>query len=428
VHCDVELPFDDTDSWNVAIVIAVGKEIGAGPLTRDQLALYRERHLGRFRAALEHRTDIRDPARAARFAVYSSYCKNEELDHLVNVLRWTLCEPHYAVEEVTTQLLRLQRETTQGLNGRASTLARLMAGSRLSPEWAMDDAARGLTFARELMRIVQGGEFEKYAATLAGIIENVVRKGHMRIAVHVSGEEQQRTAVEKLGEFVRVFNGDRPRGPFPVPARPQDAAAARRVFLDAKASSNCSAEARRIGSFLDPESPVLSCLARVLEADFLQNLIRVELGAYGAFAQYDSAAGVFTLESYRDRNTTGVLAAFAKALRLAAEGEGITESVVENTVITRFSALDRPEPPQERGLVVWRGKPIEVLRRRRHIYYNLTKQQLVDAAKAVVAIEPVTVVYSSQSLSPAPEGFTVIDLSKLFNQPEEEAPEADEDE
>jgi hypothetical protein len=112
---------------------------------------------------------------------------------------------------------------------------------------------------------------------------------------------------------------------------------------------------------------------------------------------------------------SGVLAAFANGLREAAGGDQITDDVVERTVIPQFRDLDRPQAPQVRGLRFWRENTVDILRRRRQIYDNLTKEQLRDAAKVLVDREPVIGVYSNEALAPAPDGFTVMQLAQLLN-------------
>jgi Zn-dependent M16 (insulinase) family peptidase len=299
----------------------------------------------------------------------------------------------------------------------------------------MSEMSQGLTQTAEWTRIVQAGEFDTFAAKLTGLVEKVIRKGRMRICAHVSSPDQQERVIEKFTGFVREFNGDRPSAPFPVPdslkAKVAESARVRKVFLQAKTSSNHCFQAVTIGSYLAPESPVLNCLAEVLDREFLYDLIRVDLGAYGLMVRYDGHSGIFSLQSYHDQNAPGVLAAFAKALRLAAAGDKITDEVTENAIIVTFSQLDQPEPPQNRGVIVWQGTPIEILRRRRHIYYDITKEQLREAAKALSVLEPVTVVYSSEDLAPAPDGFEVIDLQAKLNQSaqtaEEDADEGDEE-
>jgi Zn-dependent M16 (insulinase) family peptidase len=151
-------------------------------------------------------------------------------------------------------------------------------------------------------------------------------------------------------------------------------------------------------------------LATILK-HYLHELIRGELGAYSAQAIHEADDGLFFIESYRDSNVRGVLAAFANGLQQVADGIGLTDEAIELVVTRVFSRLDHPVSPQKRGMRYWNGRTREDVQNQRDVCYNLTKEQLANTARRVAEIEPVTIVFSSQTIGPAPADFTVIPLT-----------------
>jgi Zn-dependent M16 (insulinase) family peptidase len=266
-----------------------------------------------------------------------------------------------------------------------------------------------------LTQIIQRGEFEEFAAILQSVHENVIKKGQMRLCAYVGNTELRDELIPKLTAFVREFNGDRPplfsTVPEALKVAMTESAQVRKLFLQGDTKSNQCLQGFAIGSISSPLNPLLLCLAEILKHDYLHDLLRVELGAYGAFANRAEEEGIFFVRSHRDSNVRGALAAFSRALQQVADGIGLTDEVIESAVIRIFSALDKPVPPQERGIQYWKGRTHEDVQNIRDVCYNLTKEQVAETARKVAEIEPVTIVFSSQIIAPAPEDFTVVPMT-----------------
>jgi hypothetical protein len=114
------------------------------------------------------------------------------------------------------------------------------------------------------------------------------------------------------------------------------------------------------------------------------------------------------MSSTRDSSVRRVLEAFGRAL--VDVTMDVTDEAVDNMVLRLFGSLDRPTAPQDRGLIHWRGAPVEVVQKRREIFYGITKEQIMEAAERVRQIEPNVVVFSSEAIAGAPEGFEVTQL------------------
>jgi Zn-dependent M16 (insulinase) family peptidase len=305
------------------------------------------------------------------------------------------------------------RARTQGLSRAALAYVRNRLSACVRPFGVLDEAAYGVGAVVQNREVVQSGNWEGFANDLDFVVREIIQKGHMRVFLHVSSVEQQEKIIPKVTEFVREFNGD--REPLAgVPARffdrSREFASHKRVFWEVDTKLNYCGWTVPIGALSDPISPVLVGLADLMEREYLHETVRVGLGAYGVFAIYSCDEGILELLSFRDTNVGGVLAAFQAAIKAAANGEGINDEVVENMVLRCFGALDKPLAPHARGTFYWRGKSLELIQKRRDIYYGITKEQLVEAAKLVQALEGNAVVYSSEKIAKAPEGFEVVPM------------------
>lgn len=88
-----------------------------------------------------------------------------------------------------------------------------------------------------------------------------------------------------------------------------------------------------------------------LQTTWLWERVRVQGGAYGAFAVFDQRSGVYTQLSYRDPNLTGTLEAYdgmARFLRQL-DGERMSRDELEKTIIGTIGELDTYQLPDAKG-------------------------------------------------------------------------------
>jgi Zn-dependent M16 (insulinase) family peptidase len=345
-----------------------------------------------------------------------AFSRVDDFDHLLNVIKLTVTRPRFDnVADVATHMRRVCRTRTQNLSDEMWWHMNTLARSKLRPLGALQEEMLGLTRLRKWTQIIQSGEFEQFAGILSSVTETVIKQGRMRLLAYVGNSEVRERLIPQLTAFVHEFNRDRSPLVQTVPeawkAAVRESAQVPKVFLQGDTKSNHCLQVFPIGSVSSPLNPLLFCLAEILQFDYLHDLLRIELGAYGAMSSREARNGVFFIRSYRDPNGRGALAAFAKAFQQAGDKIGLSDQVIESAVIRIFSRLDKPLAPQQRGKRYWRGCSRENLRRNREICYNLTKEQVTETARRVAEIEPVTIVFSSQTIAPAPDGFTIVPLN-----------------
>jgi Zn-dependent M16 (insulinase) family peptidase len=364
------------------------------------------------------RPDRSDPDKFTLFAYAQGTSRDEDFDHLLDIIRLVLTRPRFDATDVATYFLMLYRQLTQQASvGSIQVLeARSIAGLR--PITTLSELSTGISLISDLTPIIKTEAFPELAQRLQRLFDGAIRRGYAQIAVHVSSQEQESLVFPKLKAFVAELNGDRPRPSFPVPEflkeKMREFATHRKVFLQAETHINNCIWGVPFANYNSPKSPAITCLVGILEPEHIHPLIRQELGAYGAYASYTPLTATLVLVSYRNQGVKAVLDAFEKVLDLATAGSKITDETVENAVIVSFSNIDYVQPPHNRGMEAWWGTPVEILKERRARYYNLTKEEVIEVAKELRTIEPVVLVYSDRAREEVPEGFTMISLTETL--------------
>jgi presequence protease len=79
--------------------------------------------------------------------------------------------------------------------------------------------------------------------------------------------------------------------------------------------------------------------------------IRVQGGAYGAFAQFDDATGVFTFLSYRDPNLDNTLSSYDKAAGFlkGLDASRLNDNELKKSIIAAIGDLDSYQLPDAKG-------------------------------------------------------------------------------
>jgi len=72
--------------------------------------------------------------------------------------------------------------------------------------------------------------------------------------------------------------------------------------------------------------------------------------------------------SHRDSNVAGVIATLEKTLEMTTNGEGVTDEVVDYTVVRLFADLNAPQAPHKRGLDRWAERSMEMRQKRRDVF------------------------------------------------------------
>ncbi|MFP4384126.1 MAG: insulinase family protein [Spirochaetia bacterium] len=137
-------------------------------------------------------------------------------------------------------------------------------------------------------------------------------------------------------------------------------------------------------SYLSREYPYEYLLAHLLKTGFLWEAIRMQGGAYGAFAASNGLEQMFTYASYRDPNIVPTLEAFKASLRSAGNDTDLEESL-RLAKIGTVGRDTRPMSPAEKGAVAFRralyGISDELRQQKREILLDAEAHHIRETAE-----------------------------------------------
>ncbi|SIQ40028.1 hypothetical protein SAMN05920897_10868 [Alkalispirochaeta americana] len=132
-----------------------------------------------------------------------------------------------------------------------------------------------------------------------------------------------------------------------------------REYLLASAGVSYVAAALRGVSFGEPLAAAQDVVAHLLRTGLLWEKIRMQGGAYGAFAQSRTAEGVFSFASYRDPHCARTIRAYQESLRELAREE-VSPGVLDLAKVSMLGRELRPLTPREAGFMNFRRRLLGV--------------------------------------------------------------------
>ena len=250
-------------------------------------------------------------------------------------------------------------------SGHALTNFRLRA--HFHPAFHAEELVSGvsqLLFLRRLAERVEG-DWPGVLGDLEAVRAAVIRRGGV-IANVTLDEANYAGFAPGLGELLaglpevgrQTTDGrPQPEGVFPAVGGGQESAGPSFVVYPAREGLAIAAQVNYVGKGvrLDLNGPgsvvrpgAVAVINNLLRTDYLLQKIRIQGGAYGAFALFNRATGVFSFLSYRDPNLSGTLAVYdgvADYLR----GLSLDDDALTRAIIGAVGDLDAYELPDAKG-------------------------------------------------------------------------------
>ena len=92
----------------------------------------------------------------------------------------------------------------------------------------------------------------------------------------------------------------------------------------------------------------MAVITNLLRSDYLLQKVRIQGGAYGAFATFSPNAGALTFLSYRDPNLTATLRAYDGAADFL-RGLELSDAELTPAIVGAIGAIDAYQLPDARG-------------------------------------------------------------------------------
>lgn len=104
---------------------------------------------------------------------------------------------------------------------------------------------------------------------------------------------------------------------------------------------------------IHPDAPKLDVTSKLLSQLYLHTYVREKGGAYGGYAGHDSGSGILTFNSYRDPQTINTVNVYENAGQWLLQGDNITQTKIEEALLSLFSSIDAPKTPATKGSAQW---------------------------------------------------------------------------
>jgi len=273
-------------------------------------------------------------------------CKafQEKLPRLIELLVERTVNTRFAP---TSRLKEVLNQVNSRLQMRAQSDGVGLATTRLesyySPFGMYEELTSGLSYTKFVSELTRG--FDGRSAEIATNLEKVAGLlfNKKNLVVGLTCAEEQYPLFEK--EFALLLSG-LGQGPvqpltyaFPKSPRNEGLLSASKVQYVTKGYNF-----RTLGY---PYSGKLKVLAQILSREYLQQTIREQGGAYGAWASFDRS-GLSAFTSYRDPNLRKTLLNYDRMVDFL-KGFQVTEREMTRFIIGTIAKEDRPMSPSLKG-------------------------------------------------------------------------------
>ncbi|KAH0793883.1 Clan ME, family M16, insulinase-like metallopeptidase [Histomonas meleagridis] len=383
--------------------------VGAANYNEEELPLFLKKYTSGINVHLNSDTSIDDPNASFGVITMTSYCLEKDYLKMLEAFKIIIESPHLDnVPRIKTLINKYYSYLTQSSLRRGDGLISKLLCSSLSNKAALDELWRGSTFIKLLSNIIKEDDWEGLSKKLQRIHKEIFRRSYCKAFIHATKVNSE--ILDPLKEMVNEMNKNENVERSQLIDR-NIFSNNDKIFVQVQTSTSFTGSAFPIVCYSDPESSIYSILCLILKNEFLNQMIRVEIGAYGQYASYLSMSGIISLTSYRDSNPLLVLNAFKKALGLIADGK-IDDEMVERAVIRRFSVLDTPLAPKEKGFTAYEGKTKEKVQKRRSACLNCTKEMIISLAKKIMEKNWKIGILSNDKICKPPEGFKVVRITE----------------
>ncbi len=296
-------------------------------------------------------------------------------------------------------LLEERNDMKSAVIPEGSSFAWTRAASRLSPPAAIRDRFRGIEQLHSIIAMDPDTTVERIAAAFERLREQLFVAPAVSAAVAAdpelldAGRGHLERFVASLGDGQESENPN-DRGDNGEAAADRGAASrggeSSEVFegLSVPAGVGYVARVIRASRLGEPEYAHEGVLAHLLRTGYLWERIRMQGGAYGAFALQNGAEGLFAMASYRDPRIIETLDAFEGALAHYAETPPAPRDV-ELAVLGMVGSDTRPLSPSQKNAISLRrfltGVSDELRQLRRDVLRRTSAEDVASAGKRLAS-------------------------------------------
>lgn len=351
----------------------------------DRVATLLSRHSGGFYSFLEASDRVNNLEEPALFLFFRLKALEEEFPRAVeivgNLLSGAILDDKQRMKE---ELFELRNDMRASIVSSGHSYASLRSARGFSQVLELEERWRGIDQFLYISDVSADFEnqWEELKDRMAALKERIFRRN--RVVLNLTSSADFRSQAEPVlsGLLDRFGEPFKDSGGLSLvreaPAPYQALVAPSKVNFAA-----LSFPAQRIGTTAHAYE-VLA--AHILKVESLWEKIRMQGGAYGAFATVNATEGVFSMASYRDPHTHRTLNAFRESLEELSAG--VDAGLLEKAVISVVGRELKPHAPGEEGMLALRRKLYgisdDMRQAKRELLMSATPAAVTAAAEALL--------------------------------------------
>jgi presequence protease len=292
--------------------------------------------------------DINVDGRTPIFKVfYHGKCLHARFGDMVGLMGDLLTAPKLDDTKLIGDiLLEMRNDMHASIIGSGHSYATQHAAARLNRVRWLNEQLGGIAQLRFLEQLVKQNTLGRIIERMRELHEALVTSTNATLSLTTERPADFTAGCEQLLGLLPA----RPAQPVTQRAIPPDEPSAARTGdtgIEISSSVNFVAKGWALQAQEPRDAGTISLMSQNLSRGFLWDKVRVEGGAYGAFASMGSTYPVFTCASYRDPNISGSLRAFEQALSYAATQ--IDADSVDGSIVGTIGQVDKPRTPHAQG-------------------------------------------------------------------------------
>ncbi|WP_319559023.1 insulinase family protein [Marispirochaeta sp.] len=320
----------------------------------DRVATLLSRHSGGFYSFLEASDRIDAPEDPALFLYFRIKALEDELPRTLEIigrlLNTGILDDRQRLKE---ELLELRNDMRSAVVSSGHSFASLRASRGFSKVLSLEEAWRGIE--QFLYINALSTDFDDSWKNLSKRMSRLRKKilSRERMLLNLTADTGSLERIEPA--VTGFFAGFSSAGEKKKPRELSDVAAVPKYqALVIPTTVNYAAQVFPSSRLGDTEHPYEDLLAHILKVESLWEKIRMQGGAYGAFASVNATEGVFSMASYRDPHTFRTLQAFRDSLSELTRG--VDPLLLEKSIISVVGRELRPLSPGEKGMLAFRRR------------------------------------------------------------------------
>ena len=355
----------------------------------DRVATLLARHSGGFYSFLEASDRIADPDNPATYLYFRIKTLEAELPRSLEIvsrlLNTGILDDRQRLKE---ELLELRNDMRSAVVSSGHSFASLRASRAFSGVLSLEESWRGIEqflYVNSLSSDFDDS-WKKLAKRISKLRKKVLNREHMLLNVTADTGVLERIEPVLADFFTAFSSGEkRKKRDLPVPV-----SVPKYQALVIPTTVNYAALVFPSSRLGDGEHPYEDLIAHILKVESLWEKIRMQGGAYGAFASVNATEGIFAMASYRDPHTYRTFQAFR--VSLAELQEGTDPLLLEKAVISLGGRELRPLAPGEEGMMAFRRRLYSISdderQRKREILLSAGPEDIRRAAgRLMLALE-----------------------------------------